>query len=684
MNRMNFALRLEKVHEWRRQNKEIFLICMKLKKQSIAHYWPRSITVRVNDYAVVRVDPPTPERKRKDEIVNVTKFFRQGENQIVIEFLEKEESYVLCWLLTGTTSVEEIENTVRSTRSLNESECHMRAQRVLQNQKLDSDEICIMQTNKLPLVCPIALSRMSIPARGRECAHIQCFDLVNYLQVNQRLKAMNNRWKCGVCSQYVRPQDLEVDGWVQGILNTTQEKAREVEIAEDGGWKVTDCDDSDESEQTGGDVQGETQHLDDSMKEEVTTPIDQPQEPDILVDADQSRKRKRDEPIIIDIEDDDSPAILFQDSSAPPPPLPPHPPPECNQIPQTDRQQAPPSMNPSSATTALNRLRDYAPLPAGQPPPPPTSPPPPPSTYPSATNSRDKYNSSYISSQPYSSYLYPQRNPPEPIEPPPSPPTAASVSRAGTASRPAPMNSVAGLPSQAFPAVSPGRNDGTTSTFPPTPRIAQEDDSPPVNSDYYSASSHHPSQSYYDALPYHPDRRGSSRSSESWGRTNESWGRSGESWGRNDGRVKRFRTDEDPPSGTMNGSAVESSTRVYRTSNGHGMPPLPPKRPTMHPGPDPNRRRSINGSSDRRSVTPSSDEGARTPDSPNHASWLGEYRPQRSVVAGSVSNYHRRHRALMGEDGRPQRSMGTGHYPSYNRRQRGYNGSNWNHNAFPS
>ena len=48
---------------------------------------------------------------------------------------------------------------------------------------------------KVSLKCPITYRRISLPARGHDCKHIQCFDLESYLQLN----CERGSWKCPVC-----------------------------------------------------------------------------------------------------------------------------------------------------------------------------------------------------------------------------------------------------------------------------------------------------------------------------------------------------------------------------------------------------------------------------------------------------------------------------------------------------
>jgi len=48
--------------------------------------------------------------------------------------------------------------------------------------------------------CPITYKRISLPARGSECKHVQCFDLESYLQLNSERGA----WRCPVCKYVVK------------------------------------------------------------------------------------------------------------------------------------------------------------------------------------------------------------------------------------------------------------------------------------------------------------------------------------------------------------------------------------------------------------------------------------------------------------------------------------------------
>lgn len=59
-----------------------------------------------------------------------------------------------------------------------------------------SDRDGVEQTAlKVSLKCPITFKKITLPARGHECKHIQCFDLESYLQLN----CERGSWRCPVC-----------------------------------------------------------------------------------------------------------------------------------------------------------------------------------------------------------------------------------------------------------------------------------------------------------------------------------------------------------------------------------------------------------------------------------------------------------------------------------------------------
>eukprot|EP00933_Yihiella_yeosuensis_P019999 TRINITY_DN16128_c0_g1_i1.p1 TRINITY_DN16128_c0_g1~~TRINITY_DN16128_c0_g1_i1.p1 ORF type:complete len:263 (-),score=55.34 TRINITY_DN16128_c0_g1_i1:44-784(-) len=84
------------------------------------------------------------------------------------------------------------------------------------------------------------MDRIQDPVRGDLCQHMQCFDLNGYLSTNNQMQAVNNRWKCPLCSLILRPQDLRRDLHFAEVLRVTsnQPDLEEVEVLENGAWRL--------------------------------------------------------------------------------------------------------------------------------------------------------------------------------------------------------------------------------------------------------------------------------------------------------------------------------------------------------------------------------------------------------------------------------------------------------------
>ncbi|OHT16580.1 MIZ zinc finger family protein [Tritrichomonas foetus] len=79
--------------------------------------------------------------------------------------------------------------------------------------------------NEVATPCPITGAPIEIPAKGLQCNHQQCFDLVSYITLSQAL----NRWVCPVCRQQLPLDDLRV-----GVANQISSEARDNQASSPG------------------------------------------------------------------------------------------------------------------------------------------------------------------------------------------------------------------------------------------------------------------------------------------------------------------------------------------------------------------------------------------------------------------------------------------------------------------
>lgn len=68
--------------------------------------------------------------------------------------------------------------------------------------------------NVAPRTSQMSKVRMQQPCRGIGCRHVQCFDALSYLHMNERRPA----WLCPVCHKPAKWQDLRIDGYGKKIV----------------------------------------------------------------------------------------------------------------------------------------------------------------------------------------------------------------------------------------------------------------------------------------------------------------------------------------------------------------------------------------------------------------------------------------------------------------------------------
>ncbi|EDQ93081.1 uncharacterized protein MONBRDRAFT_31004 [Monosiga brevicollis MX1] len=76
------------------------------------------------------------------------------------------------------------------------------------------EDLIVNTTESISLKCPLSHKRISTPARGEYCNHLQCFDALTYIQMN----ALQCRWNCPICHRPILIQGLRICDWMTGVL----------------------------------------------------------------------------------------------------------------------------------------------------------------------------------------------------------------------------------------------------------------------------------------------------------------------------------------------------------------------------------------------------------------------------------------------------------------------------------
>mmetsp|Transcript_56815 Transcript_56815/g.139452 ORF Transcript_56815/g.139452 Transcript_56815/m.139452 type:complete len:829 (+) Transcript_56815:2496-4982(+) len=99
----------------------------------------------------------------------------------------------------------------------------------------DDDEIMCSDVD-VSLRCPLGYVRMTTPAKGRDCKHIQCFDLQTFLGFASKY----GEQKCPLCSTHIPLGHLRIDALMQRVLEQVSANADKVRVLPDGTFKELD------------------------------------------------------------------------------------------------------------------------------------------------------------------------------------------------------------------------------------------------------------------------------------------------------------------------------------------------------------------------------------------------------------------------------------------------------------
>ncbi|WKX88308.1 hypothetical protein Q1695_008167 [Nippostrongylus brasiliensis] len=209
------------------------------------------------------------------------------------------------------------------------------------------DDDIAMQQLKISLLCPLSRTRIRLPARCKKCSHLQCFDMFNYLQMNEKRPT----WRCPVCSDWAPYKLLIIDEYFQNVLNNVEQEAVEVELLVDGSYRTvkSECIDVD-SDDMSEDVKPTVSGISSSTGTAPAAPKAKVADDDIIVLSDSDDEDGAVErairasisdtgpsgaPVSPPSRSRDSSIIILDDDSPPrPPPLPPktNPPPQLPSI----------------------------------------------------------------------------------------------------------------------------------------------------------------------------------------------------------------------------------------------------------------------------------------------------------------------------------------------------------------
>jgi len=245
-------IRLNDWAEFRNSGGEMMLYCIKMSTDKSDAYkcsYPRTLYVRVNDRSALEVKEPVPERKRKDEPQSVSPYLKASSgNSFHFEWTcEPNVKHLLVLLDCRRETASSLEQHIRNRLQHPSLEQAQDRVRQLLTQKGDDEVELLDRDLSVKVLCPYTCVRINVPARGKDCEHLQCFDLHGFLDVTSRT-FFNKRWQCPSCHHRLFLKTIVVDPLFQRMLkdNETQDAAL-VEFQQDGSWKISRGDEGGQS-----------------------------------------------------------------------------------------------------------------------------------------------------------------------------------------------------------------------------------------------------------------------------------------------------------------------------------------------------------------------------------------------------------------------------------------------------
>eukprot|EP01127_Copromyxa_protea_P017214 TRINITY_DN5221_c0_g1_i1.p1 TRINITY_DN5221_c0_g1~~TRINITY_DN5221_c0_g1_i1.p1 ORF type:complete len:319 (+),score=36.91 TRINITY_DN5221_c0_g1_i1:498-1454(+) len=191
--------------------------------------YPEDFSLKINNVPIV--SKPHPDQKVKPFPVShdLTVHCVPGRNHIHIT---GKGSYVPYYISIQWMQVRALETVVDEVES-RATDYKTSLNRILK--KFDSDSEVQAVSSKVSVLDPLVRSKIKIPSRASTCNHIECFDLMSYLSMNERIRT----WKCPCCSKQALYHHLIVDSYFIDILSKLPNgDISEVEITPDGSWII--------------------------------------------------------------------------------------------------------------------------------------------------------------------------------------------------------------------------------------------------------------------------------------------------------------------------------------------------------------------------------------------------------------------------------------------------------------
>ncbi|XP_010541343.1 PREDICTED: E3 SUMO-protein ligase SIZ1-like isoform X2 [Tarenaya hassleriana] len=221
--------------------------CMLLNdKVQFRMQWPQYADLQVNGLPVRAINRPGSQllgANGRDDGPIITHCIRDGVNKISLNGCDAR---VFCFgvRLVKRRTLQQVLNMIPAeAKDEPFDEALARVRRCVgggtgdDNADSDSDIEVVADYFTVNLRCPMSGSRIKVAGRFKPCAHMGCFDLEVFVELNQR----SRKWQCPICLKNYSLEHIIMDPYFNRVTSKMRhcdEDVTEIEVKPDGSWRV--------------------------------------------------------------------------------------------------------------------------------------------------------------------------------------------------------------------------------------------------------------------------------------------------------------------------------------------------------------------------------------------------------------------------------------------------------------
>lgn len=210
---------------------EIQVRCLKVDCPGYCISWPKQGQLIINQKTIQEFrETSNHGTKRKNTALDISAVLNYGPNEISLIKRNDASQYCLAVVKVYKNSNDKIYEKMCLNTLSNQESINIIKSRFLNENEVKSSSIIVN------LLCPYTKLLIHTPARGKDCTHINCFDLRTYIE---RQEYENYYWKCPICK--LPSYFVVVDKYFEEILKLSRNNNQEltsIQLFENGTYNI--------------------------------------------------------------------------------------------------------------------------------------------------------------------------------------------------------------------------------------------------------------------------------------------------------------------------------------------------------------------------------------------------------------------------------------------------------------